>query len=171
MGRLTTSCGCPGIIASRDMMLKVGFSSSPALGLLGAIFMCLGFLCFCWFFFSPPQIPSEGLPAKAREQHSGLPQPQLPSRAAVCHPLSPHCGWWDQCHVGDHKVKLKQEGTPQALPPSATAESMASLDEPRDPLLPGWYKVCSLLLVMGKLILIRIYVKKFLCPIIIIQNR
>lgn len=35
----------------------------------------------------------------------------------------------------------------------------------------GRYMVCSLLLAMANIILTAIYVKKFLCPIIIIQNR
>jgi len=61
--------------------------------------------------------------------------------------MTPLCGLSGQCHIGDPRVKLKQE-TPQAphcpswqLPKQA--EAMLSLDEPRQPLLLGQYEVCS----------------------------
>lgn len=112
------------------------------------------------FFPLTASFPPQGLPGKAREWQGGLPQPQLPSRATLCHPLTLLCGRSHECHTGNHRVKLKQD-TPQALLLSATAKpGCMSLDEPRDPLLPGLYKICSLFLIMAKIILTGICIKK-----------
>lgn len=70
---------------------------------------------FVFFLFSPPQLPSQGLPAKAGERHSGLPrlQPPLPSRAALCHPVSPRPS---RAHATSRILGLiLKEESPQAL--------------------------------------------------------
>lgn len=109
------------------------------------LFLCC-FVVFFFYLFFPPSQPlfaSQGLPAETREWQICLAQPQ-PSRAAVCHLLSPPAGQWGQCCAGGHRMKLKLD-RPQALLLLTPGKAGWSHGEPGWTLLPGWHKVCKIL--------------------------
>lgn len=84
---------------------------------------------FVFFLFSPPQLPSQGLPAKAGERHSGLPPAPAPAPLQGC-PLSPSepQAQPGPCHLEDPGADTKR-GEPTGTAPLAVSTLKARRKE------------------------------------------